>query len=99
MNFTRNTNMVATLVATVLCGCPGLVGLCFGTAFLFSSYAPAAGVEVPGTSDPAAIARWEVTLLCLASLIAIAMPVVVWFATRRKGTFSRSDDEPVPPAS
>ena len=103
MNFSRNTNMVATAVATVLCGCPGLAGLCFGTAALFASFAPTTGITVPGNADPVALAGWEVALVCLGSLIAIAMPVIIWFATRRKGTISsierEMENENVPPAS
>jgi preprotein translocase subunit SecF len=35
-------------------------------------------------------------VLCL-SIIFIAIPVGVWFATRRKTAMTVSDDEPLPP--
>jgi hypothetical protein len=92
--------MIATLVATVLCGCPGLLGLCFGATSLLASFAPGAEIDVFGSSDPAAAQGMGGLVLCL-SLIAIAMPAVIWFATRRKQTLppTPTDDEPLPPAS
>ena len=99
MNFSRNTNMIATIVATVLCGCPGLLGLCFGSAYLFAGFTPGAEIDIFGSSDPDSATGMGALFLCL-SLIAIAMPFIVWFATRRKGTFAQTDhDEPIPPAS
>ena len=97
----RNTNMIATLVATVLCGCPGLVGLCFGAASLIASFAPGAEIDIFGSSDPASAQTMGFLALCL-SVIAIAMPIVVWFVTRRRQTLAPSDQEPsepLPPAS
>ncbi|MDQ2693693.1 MAG: hypothetical protein M3Y68_16770 [Chloroflexota bacterium] len=102
MNFSRNTNMVATAVATVLCGCPGLFGLCFGATTLLAGYTPGADINVFGNTDQASATTMGFLALCL-SLIAIAMPVVVWFATRRKGTIDSIEREiqreDVPPAS
>ena len=90
--------MMATLVATILCGCPGLFGLCFGATSLIAGFAPGAEIDVFGNTDPSAAAGMGALALCL-SLIAIAMPFVVWFATRRRGTLPPSDNESVPPAS
>lgn len=98
---TRNTNMIATLVATVLCGCPGLFGLCFGATSLLASFAPGAEIDVFGSSDPASAQTMGGLVLCL-SVIFIAMPIVVWFVTRRRQTLAPSDpehNEPLPPAS
>lgn len=94
----RNTNMIATLVATVLCGCPGLFGLCFGATSVVASLTPGAEIDVFGSSDPASATSMGALVLCL-SLVALLVPAVVWFATRRKGTLPPSDNEPVPPAS
>jgi hypothetical protein len=99
VNFSRNTNLIATLVATVVCGCPGLLGLCFGATSLIASFTPGAEIDVFGNTNPEAASGMGALVLCL-SLIAIAMPLIVWFATRRKGTFAHTDpDEPIPPAS
>ena len=102
MNFTRNTNLAATLVATILCGCPGLFGLCFGATTLLASFTPGAEIDVFGNTDQASATTMGLLTLCL-GLIAVAMPVIVWFATRRKGAIAaiekETEKEPLPPAS
>jgi hypothetical protein len=101
VNFSRNTNMIATLVATVLCGCPGLFGLCFGISYLFAGFTPGAEINIFGNTSPDSATGMGVVFLCV-SLIALAMPLIIWFATRRKGTIARLEqdrDEPIPPAT
>jgi hypothetical protein len=94
--------MVATLVATILCGCPGLLGLCFGATTLIAGFTPGAQIDIFGSSDPSSATWTGVLVLCL-SLIGIAMPLVIWFATRRKGAIAaiekETEKEPLPPAS
>jgi hypothetical protein len=97
----KNTSIIATIVAAVLCGCPGLFGLCYGATFLFAGLTPGAEIDVFGSSDPGSAVTMGLAALCL-SVIAIAIPVVVWFVTRRKSAPAAdapSFDEPVPPAS
>lgn len=93
----KNTNLIATIVATVLCGCPGLIGLCFGGTSLLASFVPGAEIDVFGSSDPRSATTMGLVALCL-SIIFIAIPVVVWFATRRKQSTAQSDNGPLPPA-
>jgi len=93
----KNTSLIATIAAVVLCGCPGLLGLCFGLTSLFASFVPGAQIDVFGSSDPQAATTMGLVTLCL-SVIFIAIPVVVWFATRRKESAGISDNEPIPPA-
>jgi hypothetical protein len=83
----KNTGMIATIAAVVLCGCPGLFLCLFGglTAigkgtFNNSSLSPSVGF----------------VLLCL-SLIFILIPVGVGFFTLRKKPEATPVD--VPPAS
>jgi preprotein translocase subunit SecF len=94
----RNTSMIATIVAAVLCGCPGLFGLCFGATSLFASFVPGAQIDVMGSNDPQAAMTMGLVTLCL-SVIFLAVPVVVWFVTRRRETAGMSDHEPLPPVS
>ena len=70
----KNTGMIATIAAVVLCGCPGLFLCLFGAltaagrgSFNNSSLSPTMGFA----------------LLCL-SLVFILLPVVVGFFTLRK---------------
>lgn len=92
----RNTNLIATIVAAVLCGCPGLFGLCFGGISLLAGFVPGAEIDVFGSSDPASATTMGLVTLCL-SVIFIAVPIIVWFVTRRKETTPSSDNEPLPP--
>ncbi len=93
----KNTPLIATLVATVLCGCPGLFALCFGLTSVFASFVPGAQIDVFGSSDPRSATTMGIGALCL-SVIFIAIPIVTWFVTRRKATTGSAPDEPIPPA-
>ena len=82
----KNTGMIATIAAVVLCGCPGLFMCLFGAltaagqgTFNDSSLSPSVGF----------------VLLCL-SLIFILIPVGVGFFTLRKKP-SAVDGEVIPP--
>jgi len=94
----RNTSLVATIVAAVLCGCPGLLGLCFGLTSVFASFVPGAEIDVFGSSDPQAATTMGLVTLCV-SVIFIAIPIVTWVVLRRRETPAvPSDNEPIPPA-
>lgn len=92
----RTTGLIATIATALLCGCPGL-GVC-----LFGAVT-AAG---QGTfNDQSLSPSVGFVLLCL-SLLFIAIPFVVGFATLRKkpqvpapGRVDPIDNEPLPPAS
>ena len=82
----KNTGIIATIAAVVLCGCPGLFMCLFGAltaagqgTFNDSSLSPSVGF----------------VLLCL-SLIFILIPVGVGFFTLRKKP-SSVDGEVIPP--
>jgi hypothetical protein len=94
----RNTSLIATIVAVVLCGCPGLFGLCFGLTSVFASFVPNAQIDVFGNTDPQSATAMGLVTLCL-SVIALAVPVVVWVVTRRREAAAMSDHEPIPPAN
>ena len=93
----RNTQLIATIAAVVLCGCPGLFGLCFGLTSVFASFTPGAEIDVFGSSDPQAATAMGLVTLCV-SVIFIAIPIITWFVTRRKEPVSLPDGEAIPPA-
>ena len=93
----KNTNLIATIVATVLCGCPGLLGLCFGAISVLASFTPNAQIDVFGSNDPRSATIMGIAALCL-SVIFIAIPIVTFFVTRRKESASLPSNEPLPPA-
>jgi hypothetical protein len=81
----RNTGIIATIAAVLLCGCPGLFLCLFGAL-------TAAG---QGTfNDTSLSPTVGLTLLCVA-LILLLIPVGVGFFTLRK----RNDITPPPPPS
>ncbi|HEX6270486.1 MAG TPA: hypothetical protein VFZ43_09640 [Anaerolineales bacterium] len=94
----KNARMIATSVAVVLCGCPGLLGLCFGGVSLLASFVPGAEIDVFGSSDPRSATTMGLVTLCI-SVIFVAIPIALWFATRRKEAATPSDSEPLPPVS
>jgi len=79
----KNTGLIATIATALLCGCPGLFGLCMGSTSLFASFIPGAEIDVFGSSDPAAATTMGFVFLCL-SIIFIAIPIVVGVVTLRK---------------
>ncbi len=100
----KNTSMIATIAAALLCGCPGLFGLCFGLTSTFASFVPGAEINVLGSNDPRSAMMMGIVTLCF-SVIFIAIPVIVWFVTRPKDTAVSPvsevppPSEPLPPAS
>ncbi len=87
----KNTGIIATVAAVILCGCPGLFMCLFGAL-------TAAG---QGTFNDASLSPTVgIALICVA-LIFILIPVGVGFFTLRKkpAAAAASNDEPLPPAS
>jgi hypothetical protein len=83
----RNTGIIATIAAVVLCGCPGLFVCLFGAL-------TAAG---QGTfNDTSLSPTVGYALVCL-SLILILIPVAVGFFTLRKKPGTETVDD-LPPA-
>lgn len=79
----KNVGMIATIATALLCGCPGLFGLCFGATSVLASLMPGADIDVFGSSDPTAATTMGIVSLCL-SIIFIAIPIVVGIVTLRK---------------
>lgn len=93
----RTTGIIATAVAVLLCGLPGLVGLCLGATFAVIGVAP--GATVPSDYAPRNALIVVLLTLCV-SMILIAIPVVVGFLTLRQrgnGASPPVSDEPIPP--
>ncbi len=98
----RTTGLIATIATALLCGCPGLFGLCLGGASVLASLVPGADIDVFGSNDPAAATTMGIVSLCL-SVIFIAIPIVVGVITLRKPPEAVAPivtpvSEPKPPA-
>ena len=79
----KTTGLIATIATALLCGCPGLFGLCIGGTSVIASFIPGANIDVFGSNDPAAATTMGFVFLCL-SVIFIAIPIVVGVVTLRK---------------
>ena len=93
----KNTGIIATIAAVLLCGCPGLFMCFWGATFAFAGMTPGAEIDVMGSSDPTAAIATGLGTIC-ASLIFILIPVAVGFFTLRKKPEAVSS-ESLPPAS
>ena len=91
----RKVGIIVTIIATVLCGCPGLFGLLFGGVFALAGAVPGATINnFDGSSDPmTAIATGLGT--CCVGLIFVAIPIAVGFFTLRKQAEAPATDAPL----
>ena len=91
----RNTGIIATIAAVVLCGCPGLFLCIFGAVTATGNMPFSTEVNGMGNSGTLPSMYWFV-MLCL-SLIFIIIPVAVGFITLRKKPEVTTEE--VPPTS
>ena len=98
----KTVGIIATAATALLCGCPGLFGLCFGAVMALVGVIPGAEIDMWGSNDPGAAIATGLVMLCL-GVIFVAMPVVVGIVTLRPQAkpvvvTSSNLDEPLPPA-
>ena len=74
----KTTGLIATIATALLCGCPGLIGLCMGAMFAIVGTIPGSNIDIGGSSDPSAAIGTGLAMLCV-GLIFVAIPVVVGF--------------------
>lgn len=79
----KTVGIIATVATALLCGCPGLFGLCFGATFAIAGFIPGSDIDIMGSSDPQAAITTGIVTLCV-SVIFIAIPIVVGFLMLRK---------------
>ena len=96
----KTTGIIATVVTVLLCGCPGLFGLCFGLISLVAGLVPGSSIDMFGSNDPRSAIFTGVGTLC-GGILFIAIPIVVGIVTLRKKPVPASvsgPNEPLPPA-
>jgi hypothetical protein len=79
----RTTSIIATVVAALFCGCPGLFSVCWGAMFAVISQIPGAEIDVMGSSDPSQALFTGIGALC-GGLLLVLIPIAVGFFTLRK---------------
>jgi len=95
----RTTGIIVTLITVILCGCPGLFGMCLGTMFALISFIPGAKIDIFGNHEPQAALNFGLVVVVI-SLVFIAIPVVAGIITLRtkKKLTPIHTNEPIPPA-
>lgn len=94
----KKTGIIATVASTLLCGCPGLFGLCWGAIAAFAGFFPGSDIDIFGSSSSNTALITGIATLCV-SILLIAIPIAVGFFTlRNKPDAELVSDEPVPPA-
>ncbi len=95
----KTTGIVATVAATLLCGCPGLGAMCFGLISAFAGVVPGSDIDIGGSSDPMAAIIMGLVALCL-GVVFVAIPIAVGFFTLRNKQITETSisNEPIPPA-
>ena len=53
----KTVGIVALVITILLCGLPGLCGLCAGPIFVLVGAIPGADIDIFGSNDPAAAMR------------------------------------------
>ena len=93
----RTTGIILTLIAVLLCGCPGLASLCYGLVF-------ATGGLFPGSTStsnaPLATLTTGLALVC-AGAVFLIIPVAVGILTLRRRPLEvnpKYANEEIPPA-
>jgi len=79
----RTTGIIATVVAALFCGCPGIFSLCWGGISAIVAFVPGADINIGGSSDPQAALYTGLGALC-GGVLLIAIPIAVGFFTLRK---------------
>lgn len=79
----KQTGLILTIATALLCGCPGLFGLCMGAMFAIVGAIPGSDIDIGGSSDPTTAIGTGIGMLCV-GLIFVAIPVVVGVVTLRK---------------
>lgn len=79
----KSTGIIVTVITALLCGCPGLLSMCFGLVFAVVSQIPGAEIDVFGSSDPQSALSTGIGALCL-GIVFVAIPIVVGIITLRK---------------
>lgn len=78
----KTLGIILTVVTGLVCGCPGLIGLCAGPIFVFAGLVPGSDIDIMGSSDPAAAITTGIITLVI-SIIFVAVPIVVGFMMLR----------------
>jgi hypothetical protein len=80
----KTGGIIGLVAAIMLCGLPGLCGLCLGPLFVLVSFIPESDIDVFGSADPSSALIAGIVILVV-SVIFVVIPGLVWYyAVREK---------------
>lgn len=79
----RTTAIVVTIVAVLLCACPGIFGLCMGGMFALVSFMPGANIDIGGSQDPRSALTVGIVGLCFGIVFVLIAAIAIYFVWRR----------------
>jgi len=94
----RTTAVIITIIAVILCGCPGLAFLCFGVTDFIDHYA--LNSYFYGIYNEKVSNSWGVVGICSGILFIVIAIVVSYLVLRQKKVTPppSNPNEPLPPA-
>jgi hypothetical protein len=89
----KTAGIIGVVAATIICGIPGLEGLCLGALLIIGNNLPDTSVN---PADANLVSGLAIFILCL-SLVFIAIPIiVVVFIRKRNAQVSRLSEGSIP---
>jgi hypothetical protein len=80
----KTGGIIGLVAAILLCGLPGLCGLCLGPLFVLISFVPESDIDIFGSADPKSALIAGIVILVVA-VIFVVIPGLVWYyAVREK---------------
>ena len=79
----KNKGIIALVASILLCGCPGLLSVCWGGMMAVISFMPNANIDIGGSTDPQSALTLGLVVLCVGVLF-VAIPVGVGVYVLRK---------------
>jgi len=89
----KTAGIFGVVATTIMCGIPGMAGLCLGTLLIIGNYLPDTSVD---PADTNLVTGSAIFIICL-SLVFIAIPIIiVYFIRRKKAQVSKLSEGPIP---
>ena len=80
----KTTAIIITVVAVLLCACPGVFGAFMGGMFALISFIPGANIDIFGSSDPQSALNFGIGGLCTGIVLMLIAGGAIFLAWRRK---------------
>lgn len=88
----KTTAIIVTIVAVLLCGCPGLFSLFGGALFALISFIPGAEIDVFGSSDPQAALSFGIGMIVAGLVFVLIALTIILLTWRSRGKAKNTGD-------